>query len=123
MTILLVDDDELICQSIGDFLSQRQHTVFTCTNGQDALDYLDQHTIDLIISDIYMPGIDGIELLRQIRARYPTLQVILITGHATVDTAVEALRNRAYDYLRKPIRLEELLTCIKRIENRNGTYP
>ena len=74
---------------------------------------------DLIISDIQMPGMDGIAFLKAVRERFPDLPVILMTGYATVETAVAALRSRAYDYLKKPVQLQELQACLERIERNN----
>jgi DNA-binding NtrC family response regulator len=70
---------------------------------------------DLVISDIQMPEMDGIEYLQRIREDYPDLPVILMTGYATADSAISALRNRACDYLQKPVSLQELQGCIDRI--------
>ena len=118
MNILLVDDDEDQRRTLKQSLSQRGHTVRAVSDGLQALLYLDEG-VDVLISDIQMPGVDGIELLRTLRGRFQDLPVILMTGHGTLDTAVAALRDRAYDYLRKPIQLDELLNCILRIEEQD----
>ena len=115
MHILLVDDDEDQRRSLCKSLRDRGHTVKDVPDGIRALLYLDDR-VDVVISDIQMPGLDGIEMLRTIRERYLDLPVILMTGHGTFDTAVEALRNRAFDYLGKPVALNELMVCIDRIE-------
>lgn len=114
MNILLVDDDDEIRYIICEFLEKRNHTVTAVPNGLKALLYLD-NTIDIMITDIQMPGISGIELLRTTRERFPDLPVILITAHSSFDTAIAALRNRAYDYLQKPLKLQELLDLINRL--------
>jgi DNA-binding NtrC family response regulator len=119
MHILLVDDDEMVLQTIGDFLTRRGHVLRTASDGATALLLLQEHPPDLVISDIQMPGMDGIAFLRAIRRWFPDLPVILVTGYATVETAVAALRSRAYDYLKKPVSLEELQTCLERIERNN----
>ncbi len=123
MNILLVDDDEMVLQTIGDFLNRRGHRVKTASDGSEALQTMAAKPPDLIISDIQMPGMGGIAFLRAIRERFPDLPVILMTGHATVETAVAALRGRAYDYLKKPVSLEELQACIGRIERNNHPKP
>ena len=120
MHILLVDDDEDQRRTMCKFLVDRGHTVQDVSNGIRALLYLDDR-VDVIISDIQMPGLDGIEMLRTIRERYLDLPVILMTGHGTLDTAIAALRNRAFDYLSKPVALDELLACIRRIEENRKT--
>ena len=115
MNILLVDDDEMVLLTVGDFLTRRGHALRTAADGSEALRLMDGDPPDLVISDIQMPGMDGIAFLRAVRRRFPDLPVILVTGYATVETAVAALRNRAYDYLRKPVRLGELQACIERV--------
>lgn len=118
MHILLVDDDVDQRTTLCNLLTKRGHTVRAVSDGLKALLYLDD-SVDVVISDIQMPGLDGVSLLRTLRERYARLPVILMTGHGTLDTAVEALRHQAYDYLNKPIQLEDLLNCIQRIATQN----
>lgn len=120
MNILLVDDDPNICLVIREFLEKRNHTVTAVSDGLKALLYLDEK-IDLLISDIQMPGISGIELLRTTRDRFPKLPVILITAHSSFDTAIAALRHQAYDYLQKPIKLQQLLDVIDRLNQNHSS--
>ena len=120
MKILLVDDDKMVLQTIGDFLERHGHDLRTAYDGAEALIQIKESTPDLVISDIQMPGMDGIDFLKAIRERFRDLPVILTTGYATVDTAISALRNRAYDYLKKPIQLEELQACIESVEEKLG---
>jgi DNA-binding NtrC family response regulator len=115
--ILLVDDDNEIRQIICEFLENRNHTVTAVPDGLKALLYLDDH-IDVIITDIQMPGISGIDLLRTTRERFPDLPVILITAHSSFETAIAALRDKAYDYLQKPLKLRELLDIINRLKKK-----
>ena len=115
MNILLVDDDDELRQIICDFLEKRNHTIIAVPDGLKALLYLDEK-IDVVITDIQMPGISGIDLLRTTRERFPNLPVILITAHRSFDTAIAALRNRAYDYLQKPLKLQELLDLINNLK-------
>ncbi len=119
MNILLTDDDPTVLKTVGVFLSARGHRVRTASDGSEALRLMAEETPDLVISDIQMPGMDGIAFLKAIRGQFPDLPVILMTGYATVETAVAALRNRAYDYLKKPVQLEELQACIVRVEKNN----
>ncbi len=114
--ILLVDDDDDLRTSLEAFLRVRKHTVRALRTGKEALVDLDAFRPQLVISDIQMPGMDGIELLRRIRAHDEDLPVILMTVERTVDTATEALRNRAYDYLEKPIDLRTLASCVEKVE-------
>ena len=119
MKILVVDDEAMYRQSIGEYLHGRGHEVWKASDGGAALRLMDAACVDMVLSDIHMPQMDGIAFLKKIRSRYPDLPVILMMAYAIVDTAIEALRSRAYDYLRKPFQLTELQACIERIE-RNG---
>ena len=120
MNILIVDDDISALETVDRFLSARGHRIRSETNGVEAMRRLEEEIPDLVISDIQMPGMDGIDFLKAIRERFPDLPVILTTGYATVDTAILALRNRAYDFLKKPIQLEELQACIESVEEKLG---
>lgn len=117
MHILLVDDDVDQLTTLSNLFSKRGHTVQAVSDGLKALLYLNDE-VDVLISDIQMPEVDGVTLLRTLRERYADLPVILMTGHGTLDTAVEALRNRAFDYLSKPVDLVALMSCLERIEKR-----
>jgi DNA-binding NtrC family response regulator len=119
VNILLVDDDGMVLETIERFLAARGHGVRRASDGAEALRMMQEETPDLVISDIQMPGMDGIAFLRAIRGQFPDLPVILMTGYVTAETAIAALRNRAYDYLRKPVQIEELEACLSRIERNN----
>lgn len=116
MRILLVDDDDDVRRSIEECLKVRDHDVRAYATGREAFAVMEFFEPQLVISDIQMPGMDGIELLSRIRERHTDLPVILMSSERTVDTAVKALRKRAYDYLIKPIELKVLLRCIEKIE-------
>ena len=115
MRILLIDDDDDVRSSIQACLSARDHEVRSYVTAREGLAILEFFEADLVISDIQMPGMDGIELLTQIRESNPDLPVILLTSELTVDTAIRALRKRANDYLRKPVDLKALLESIERV--------
>ena len=119
MKILVVDDEAMYRQSIGEYLHGRGHEVWKASDGGEALLLMEAACVDMVLSDIHMPNMNGIAFLKEIRERYPDLPVILMTAYGTVETAVAALRNRAYDYLKKPFQLAELQGCIERIE-KNG---
>ena len=120
MNILLIDDDQAVLKSVGQFLSARSHCIRTASDGAEALCLMNGDPPDLVVSDIQMPGMDGIAFLKAVRERFADLPVILMTGNATVETAVAALRGRAYDYLRKPVQIEELQACIERVSGDNA---
>ena len=118
MNLLLVDDEEIVFKSVGRFLSRCGHRVRESLDGIDALREMEEDVPDVVISDIRMPGMDGLQLLGAIKVRFPATPVILITGHGDVDTAVSALQEGAYDYVRKPVKLEKLVTILERIDER-----
>ncbi|MCH5150463.1 MAG: sigma-54-dependent Fis family transcriptional regulator [Spirochaetales bacterium] len=125
--ILIVDDEKGIRDGLRLFLKREGHLTFTATDGQEALEILEKNDIDLVISDLKMPRINGDELLAFIKKDYPGIKVIILTGHGTVETAVESMRNGAYDFLIKPLNLDKLGLIVKRalsqrqleIDNRN----
>ncbi|GEM_PF-2113600 len=117
MRIMLVDDEEDILRSVGGLLVDFGHEVIPARDGAEALGLLEgREGIGLIVSDIEMPGGDGIDLLRSVRARWTGVPVILMTGHGDDDRTVAAFHSGAYDYVKKPIRLRDLLTCVERVE-------
>lgn len=110
--ILVVDDEKNIRESITGILQDEGFHVTTASDGTQALDAINDDKPDLVLLDIWMPGMDGIETLKQLRARYEDLQVIMMSGHATIETAVTATKLGAYDFIEKPLSLEKLLVCI-----------
>ncbi len=113
--ILVVDDDAGQRGLLGEFLGRQGFQVIAADSGEQALALLDDHSPDLMISDVRMPGMTGIEALREARKTHPALPVLLVTGYADVRDAVEAMRDGALDYLEKPIDLDELLRLVDRI--------
>jgi DNA-binding response OmpR family regulator len=110
--VLVVDDEAVIRSFLVRVLEREGHTVIAASNGAEALDVLQQTTVDLMLSDIRMDQLDGVELLKEARERYPELAVLLLTGHATVESAVAALRHGALNYLLKPVRNEEIVEAV-----------
>jgi PAS domain S-box-containing protein len=111
--ILIVDDEPIVCDTLKGLLGFQGHRVATCSEGVQALDQIRQSDIDLVFLDINLPDIDGFEILAEIRKNSPETLVIMITGDATIETAVEALKSGAYGYLRKPVRIEDLTKTVK----------
>ena len=113
--ILLVDDEPDFVEILSLRLTDDGHHVRTAFSGREALSVLfksesgDEPPLDVVVLDIKMPGMDGMETLKQIKTKYPNIEVILLTGHGAVDTAVTGLKSGAFDYLLKPADYEDLL--------------
>lgn len=110
--ILLIDDEQGFVETMAKRLGKRGFDVATAFNGADGLEALDKATIDVVILDVKMPGMDGIETLGKIKATHPLVEVIMLTGHATVETAIEGMKCGAFDYMMKPCEMEELLAKV-----------
>src|SRR5207247_6629297 len=111
---LVVDDDALIRGSLGEMLRREGYQVYEAASGTEALKIATSASPSLVVTDFNMPEIDGMQLLRELHARKPDLPVILVTGYGTVDQAVEAMKNGAYDYVSKPILDDEMKLVVKR---------
>lgn len=111
-TILIVDDSIEMLEVLRRHLHSMNFTTFQCTNVNDAIDILNQTTIDLLITDLQMPGINGMELIKYTSQHFPSIPKLVITGHPSVSNAVEAVRSGAIDYLVKPFTKEELASRI-----------
>jgi DNA-binding NtrC family response regulator len=110
--VLLVDDEKEFVESLSERLELRLFEVKTCFNGDDAVNLLQQQDVDVIILDVLMPGKDGIATLTEIKKFKPLTQVIMLTGNATVETAINGMKLGAYDYLMKPTETEDLVNKI-----------
>jgi DNA-binding response OmpR family regulator len=118
--ILVVDDEKNICDSIKKILSRKGYSVDNTLNADEAVNKIKNNTYDLIITDLMMPKISGMELLQIVKEHYPELEIVVITGYASIDTAVEATKLGAADYLPKPFTPVELTeTTRKALERRN----
>lgn len=112
--ILVVDDEEIVLHAVKDFLELKGFHVQTAENGENALQRIDENEIDLVLSDIKMPGMSGIELLGNIHRQKPELGVIMMTGYTDTTAAVDAMKIGAFDYISKPFNFDELLISIGR---------
>ena len=118
--VLVVDDEPKLCDLLSSALSQNDVHVFTASNGVQALAILEQEDIDLVISDWRIPGMDGPQLLAEVKQRYSHLPVIVMTAYSTVKNAVQSMRNGAYDYIAKPFDIDELdITVHKALQFRD----
>jgi DNA-binding NtrC family response regulator len=112
--ILVVDDEMSVCKSVKKILEKSGHRVDMIQRGQDALDMVARDRYDVMVVDLKMPGMDGIEVLKNIREKHPEILVLIITGFATVDSAVEAMKLGAFDYIAKPFSPDELSIIVDR---------
>ncbi|NNE35785.1 MAG: sigma-54-dependent Fis family transcriptional regulator, partial [Rhodothermales bacterium] len=112
--VLLADDDESLRRVQEYQLTKAGFVVTTCTDGKAALDEFRENLHDLVVTDIRMPGLDGLELLERLRAISPETPVVVITGHGTVDTAVQAMKEGAFDFLTKPFPADKLHMTLDR---------
>jgi len=111
--ILIVDDEPRMCDSIKLLLGSRDYEIRTANNGREAIDCFLRHPFDLILLDLVMPEMDGYQVMNEIHRRNPDTLIVILTGHASIKSAVEALKRGAYDYLRKPFEHEDLLKTVK----------
>lgn len=109
MKMMLVDDEERFLSTTKKLLSKKGYNVFTAISGAEALEKLRTQNIHVVILDVKMPGMDGIETLKAIKRRFPMVEVIMLTGHGTVESAVEGLKSGATDYLTKPTDVNDLI--------------
>ncbi len=116
-TLLIVDDEPSILQSLSGLLEDEGFEVTTASNGYEALKFIESDSPDLVLLDIWMPGIDGIETLQEIKKDNPFIQVIIITGHGAVETAVKATKMGAFDLIEKPLSIDKVIVTINNALN------
>jgi DNA-binding NtrC family response regulator len=109
MQIMLVDDEHRFLVTTSKLLTRKGYPVVTATSGAEALRKLEEVHVHVVVLDVKMPGMDGITSLKEIKKRFPDVEVILLTGHATLESAVNGLNAGACDYLMKPCNLDELI--------------
>ena len=112
--LLIVEDEDTLRESLKRVLTSEGYAVDGVGSSEEALRLLEENTYDLIITDIILPGIDGIQLLKKCREKNPQVKVIIITAFASIETAVEAIRSGAFDYLVKPIMHHEINDVIRK---------
>jgi len=115
--VLLVDDEEQFVEVLAQRLEGRGFKVDAAFNGDDAIAFVDGHDVDVVVLDVSMPGRDGIETLQELKRIKPLVEVIMLTGHGTVQTAIQGMKLAAYDYLMKPTDTAEL---VDKITNAHG---
>ncbi len=113
-SVLVVDDEANIRKTLEGVMSDEGYRVVTAESGEKALEVLSRSVVDVVLLDVWLPGMDGLEALRRAREMYPLLPVIMISGHGTIDTAVKAVKSGAFDFIEKPISLDKLLITLSR---------
>jgi DNA-binding NtrC family response regulator len=119
--VLLVDDESPFVEALAKRLKLRELEVAIALSGPEALEKLEQNsTTDVVVLDVKMPGMDGIETLKAIKARYPLIEVIMLTGHATVESAIDGMKVGALDYLMKPCDMDVLMAKVREAKNKKA---
>ena len=116
--IMLVDDEEDFIEMLSLRLRESGENVLAAYSGSQCLEVLEKSEIDVIILDIKMPGMDGIETLQEIKKRHPLVEVIMLTGHGTIETAIEGMKLGAFDFLLKPSDFDDLFEKLKNARRR-----
>ena len=116
--VLLVDDEEAFLTTLAKRLEVRGMQVTTLTRGEDAVATADKHDFDLVVLDLSMPGIDGLETLKRIKAGQPEAEIIILTGEGSIRTSIEAMKLGAEDFLQKPVNITELVNKISEAKDK-----
>ena len=119
--ILVVDDDESICLTLKDYFAGFGYDVVTASDGEDAIEKFSPGEFDCVISDLVMPKIDGISLLKKIKFLDKKVFFLMITGYPSIDNAIDAMKQGAYDYITKPFHMEDLRMKVERSLNAKKT--
>jgi len=112
INILLVDDEQPIREALLLLLKNADYRISGCGSGQEAIQHLESEQYDIVVTDLFLPDVNGIDILKKAKELSPTIEVILITGHASAETAVRAMKEGAFDYITKPLNIEELRVII-----------
>jgi len=108
-TVLFVDDETEFIETLLKRMKKRNINAFGVESGEDALVFLDKDPVDVVVLDVRMPGMDGIQTLEEIKKKNPLIEVIMLTGHASMEVAIQGMELGAFDYLMKPMNIDELL--------------
>lgn len=129
--VLIVDDEEAFANNIAKLISKRGYDIKTVYNGQSAIEALDEMDFDVIILDLKMPGLDGLATLKIIKGKQPGVEVIILTGHGSMDSGIDGIQLGAFDFIMKPVRFDDLYEKIRQAyqrklvheENAQGLIP
>ena len=111
-TVLIVDDDPRMCDSVKELLRRQSYELNTCNSGKQAVEYIEKNAVDLVLLDMMMPDMDGHQIMDFLSQRRPDTLIIVITGHASMESAIISMKRGAYDYIRKPCKVEEIKIVI-----------
>lgn len=120
--ILIIDDEKAVADILKDFLSHKERSVDVCYSGLSGIQSIQKNSYDLLIVDLVMPKVGGLDILRYAKKTNPDALVIIITGHASLETAVMAIKEGAYDYIRKPCKLEEIRIVVENSIDKINLY-
>jgi DNA-binding NtrC family response regulator len=118
--VLIVDDERDYIETLTKRLKRRGLEIKGIENGEDALEWLSGNPVDVVLLDVRMRGMDGIQVLREIKKEFPLVEVIMLTGHASTEVAIEGMELGAFDYLMKPVDFDELLYKIEDAHKKKG---
>ena len=112
--LLIVDDEERFLSTTKILMEKRGVKTLIAAGGAEALQVLDEARVDVVVLDVKMPGMDGVETLKRIKRKYPLIEVIMLTGHASVDSAVDGMKLGAFDYVMKPCDIQDILEKVQK---------
>jgi len=118
--ILVVDDEQDVRETLESVLSKLDYDPIVAPGGKEALELIKKNNVDIILSDLYMPEMDGIELLKRVKTENRNIVFLMITAHPTIETAVDAIKKGAYDYLTKPFHIDEVKMKLNRALEKSG---
>lgn len=122
MRLLIVDDEEQFLDSLAERLTLRNYDVTTASSGSDALDKIHKFNFDVVVLDVFMPDKNGLEVLQEVKRVQPLTEVLMLSGHAEVETAIEGMKAGAYDFLLKPAESDDLFKKIEKAYRRKADH-
>ena len=123
LDLLLVDDNSELRSDMANFFARQGHRVEQASGGEQALDLLEQRSYDIVVLDLMMPGLSGLDVLKELQARNVECEVVILTGEGTIESAVEAMKLGACEFLTKPVSLKELDRLVCKVELAKSLWP
>ena len=121
--LMLVDDEVSFIETMAKRLQKRELEVILATSGEEALKHLARHrNLDVIVVDVKMPGMNGLAVLKEVKKQFPLIEVIMLTGHGTIESAIEGMKAGAFDYLMKPCEIEQLVAKVEDAAGRKRNH-